>query len=41
MLLIADNDPKQLNDKRQWKYIVNAPERDPQIRQVIKVEVCE
>ena len=29
-----------LNDKSQWKYIVNLGDRDPRLRQVIKVDVC-
>src|SRR5699024_3903978 len=29
-----------LNDKRQWKFIVNLSERDPRLKQAIKVEVC-
>lgn len=30
-----------LNDKGEWKYVVNAPERDPLVRQVIRVDICE
>lgn len=38
MILI---EPKAaLNDKRQWKYVVNLSERDPRLKQAIKVEVC-
>lgn len=29
-----------LNDRRQWKYVVNLAERDKRLRQAIKVEVC-
>ena len=29
-----------LNDKAEWKYIVNLGDRDPRLRQVIKVDVC-
>lgn len=29
-----------LNDKSQWKYIVNLSDRDPRLKQAIKVEVC-
>ena len=29
-----------LNDKAQWKYIVNLGDRDPRLRQIIKVDVC-
>lgn len=29
-----------LNDKGQWKFIVNLAERDPRLKQAIKVEVC-
>ncbi|KAI1293769.1 hypothetical protein HDE_06644 [Halotydeus destructor] len=29
-----------LNDKSQWKYIVNVPERDPRLRQTVKVDIC-
>ncbi|KAF7489951.1 hypothetical protein SSS_04831 [Sarcoptes scabiei] len=29
-----------LNDRRQWKYVVNLAERDPRLKQAIKVEVC-
>ena len=38
MILI---EPKAaLNDKRQWKFVVNLSERDPRLKQAIKVEVC-
>lgn len=30
----------QMNDKKQWKYVVNAPERDPRIRQIVRVDIC-
>lgn len=29
-----------LNDRAEWKYIVNLGDRDPRLRQVIKVDVC-
>lgn len=29
-----------LNDRAEWKYIVNIGERDPRVKQVIKVDVC-
>ncbi|OTF82161.1 hypothetical protein BLA29_003379 [Euroglyphus maynei] len=29
-----------LNDRRQWKYVVNLADRDRRLRQAIKVEVC-
>ena len=29
-----------LNDRRQWKFIINLSERDPRLKQAIKVEVC-
>lgn len=29
-----------LNDKAEWKFIVNLAERDPRLKQVIKVDVC-
>lgn len=29
-----------LNDRRQWKFIVNLSERDSRLKQAIKVEVC-
>lgn len=29
-----------LNDKRQWKFVVNLSDRDPRLKQAIKVEVC-
>ncbi len=29
-----------LNDKSQWKFIVNLSDRDPRLKQAIKVEVC-
>lgn len=29
-----------LNDRRQWKFIVNLSDRDPRLKQAIKVEVC-
>uniref|UniRef100_A0A6P6YCX3 Transcription factor mef2A-like n=1 Tax=Dermatophagoides pteronyssinus TaxID=6956 RepID=A0A6P6YCX3_DERPT len=29
-----------LNDRRQWKYVVNIADRDRRLRQAIKVEVC-
>lgn len=38
MILI---EPKAaLNDKRQWKFVVNLSEKDPRLKQAIKVEVC-
>ncbi|XP_064459136.1 uncharacterized protein LOC135369482 [Ornithodoros turicata] len=30
-----------LNDRSQWKFIVNVPERDVRVTQFIRVEVCE
>ena len=30
-----------LNDKSQWKYVINLSERDPRLKQAIKVEVCQ
>ena len=29
-----------LNDKSEWKYIINLADRDPHIKQVIKVDIC-
>ena len=29
-----------LNDKAEWKFIVNLGERDPRLKQIIKVDVC-
>ena len=29
-----------LNDRGQWKYIINLAEKDPRLKQAIKVEVC-
>ncbi|XP_076349562.1 uncharacterized protein LOC143246551 [Tachypleus tridentatus] len=29
-----------LSDKSEWKYIVNVAERDPRLRQVIRVDIC-
>ncbi|RWS30768.1 uncharacterized protein B4U80_02444 [Leptotrombidium deliense] len=29
-----------LNDKSEWKYIINLGDKDPQLKQVIKVDVC-
>lgn len=29
-----------LNDRAEWKYIVNLGERDPRLKQIIKVDVC-
>ena len=29
-----------LNDRAEWKYIVNLGDRDPRLRQIIKVDVC-
>jgi hypothetical protein len=29
-----------LNDKSQWKFIVNLSDKDPRLKQAIKVEVC-
>lgn len=29
-----------LNDRSEWKYIVNLGDRDPRLRQIIKVDVC-
>ncbi|XP_018497372.1 uncharacterized protein LOC108865139 [Galendromus occidentalis] len=29
-----------LNDKNQWKYIVNAQDRDPRIKQIVRAELC-
>ncbi|XP_054168199.1 protein spaetzle 5-like [Oppia nitens] len=30
-----------LNDKSQWKFVVNLSDRDPRLKQAIKVEVCQ
>jgi hypothetical protein len=30
-----------LNDKSQWKYVINLADRDPRLKQAIKVEVCQ
>ena len=29
-----------LNDKNQWKFIVNAQDRDPRIKQIVRAELC-
>lgn len=29
-----------LSDKAEWKFIVNLGERDPRLKQIIKVDVC-
>ena len=30
-----------LNDKSQWKYVINLSDRDPRLKQAIRVEVCQ
>jgi hypothetical protein len=30
-----------LNDRSQWKFVINLADRDPRLKQAIKVEVCQ